>query len=188
MKKVIFFSCMLLACSTGYTQGKAKFSSQIAAGLLVGETNTEFQLQTINGLKWKKWFGGIGAGIDWYNVRTVPVFASVNRDIYKKGKNIFLLTGDIGVNFPWAQSYMSYLDFSYGSDYKPGLYWASGVGYKFGVGKGDNALMMNFGYSYKQSKQEISNLYPCFNPPCTPSVETYDYRLKRLSIRLGWIF
>jgi hypothetical protein len=62
------------------------------------------------------------------------------------------------------------------------------VGYKFGVGKGDNALMMNFGYSYKQSKQEISNLYPCFNPLCTPSVETYDYRLKRLSIRLGWIF
>lgn len=188
MNKFIITLSLLLVCMAGNTQKKIKFSSQTFAGVTVGEVKTDLQLQTINGVKWKKWFGGLGAGIDWYTIRSVPIFASVNRDLFKKGKNTLLVTGDVGINIPWQQPYYLLGDFAYGNDYQPGLYWASGVGYKFGVGKADNALMMNFGYSYKQLKQEVTNVYPCFSPPCIPSVEKYDYQLKRLTIRLGWIF
>lgn len=188
MKRFITAMALLLVCSTGNAQGKIKFAAQTMLGITVGESFTDLQLQQITGVKWKKWFGGLGAGIDWYNFRSVPVFASVNRDIFRNGRNTLLLTGDVGINFPWGKEYYYSIDYSPADEFRPGLYWASGVGYKFGVGKSNNAIMMNFGYSFKQSKHETSYLYPCFNPPCNPVYEKYDYRLKRLSIRLGWIF
>jgi hypothetical protein len=189
MKRVMIIALSLLFMYTGaYCQQKLKFSSQTYAGIVLGEGRSDLQLQIINGVKWKNWFGGIGAGIDWYSFRSVPVFASVNRDILKKGKNTLLLSADVGINLPWQQDNYYYINYTGESEYSPGLYWASGVGYRFGVGKADNALLMNFGYSFKQSRQEVTYQFPCFNPPCIPSVEKYDYRLNRLSIKLGWIF
>ncbi|MCX6319357.1 MAG: hypothetical protein NTW29_18920 [Bacteroidetes bacterium] len=189
MKKVLISALSLLFIYTAVSaQQKLKFSSQTYAGVLLGDGRSDLQLQTINGVKWKNWFGGIGAGIDWYSFRSVPVFASVNRDIFKKGKNTLLLSADVGINLPWHQDNYYYIDFTTNNEFRPGLYWASGVGYRFGVGKADNALLMNFGYSFKQSRQEFANVYPCLNPPCLPFVEKYDYRLNRLSIKLGWIF
>lgn len=188
MRKIIIALGLFAACTVANAQQKVKFSSQTYTGILAGEVNAELQLQLINGVKWKKWFGGVGAGIDWYYTRSVPVFASVNRDIFKKGRNTLLLTGDIGINIPWAEPYNYLSDFTYSGEFKRGLYWASGVGYKFGVGKSENALTMNFGYSFKQTSQEIINNYPCLSPPCNPVIEKYDYKLNRLSIRLGWIF
>jgi hypothetical protein len=188
MRNVILVSLLLLMSWKAAAQQKPAYSAQVLAGMLVGESGSGLQVQLINGVKWNKWFSGIGTSIDWYYKRTVPVFVSVNRSLLTKGKNTLLLTGDAGINFPWEESYINYSIRENGTNQKAGLYWAGGVGYQFGVGKGGNAVQLNLGYSYKQSKEDISFEYPCFNPPCIPVVESYDYRLKRLSIRLGWIF
>jgi hypothetical protein len=168
-------------------QNKISFSSQNYVGLVAGEVNTELQLQTINGIKKGPWFAGIGTGIDWYYLRSIPLFASVNRSFLQKGKRSFLLSGDAGVNFSWRGQV--YYDFPpYDRQQKGGLYWAAGAGYKFAVGKADNSILMQFGYSYKKLGEKVTDVLPCLIPPCPESVTTYDYKLKRISFKVGWGF
>ena len=189
MKFFSITAAALLLLSNGtLAQKKFSFSSQTYVGIVSGEDYTELQIQAINGVKINKWFGGIGTGIDWYYLRSVPLFASVNRDIFQKGKKTFLLTADAGINFPWKDERYYWIDYVSDSKQSPGLYWAGGISYKFGVGKSDNAVLLNFGYSYKQAKETVTNIYPCFSPPCTPNVESFNYKLKRLSVRIGWAF
>jgi hypothetical protein len=189
MKRIVTSIILVIAInSISYAQKKASFSSQTYVGIINGEANTELQLQTINGLKWNKWFGGIGTGIDWYFKRSIPLFASVNRSLWQKGKRSFMLSGDAGINFPWEQQRYYYWDLYGNSKQTPGLYWATGLGYKFGVGKADNAILMQFGYNYKKLGEKVTSVYPCLVAPCPEVTEKYDYRLKRLSFKLGWGF
>lgn len=184
---LISIPVLLLFCVDGYAQKKPAFSSQVYAGFVTGESATDLQLQAINGVKWNKWFGGIGAGIDWYYLRSVPVFASVNRSFLQKGKRSLFISADAGVNFPWQGNI--YYDYPpYDHKVNPGLYWASGFGYKFGLGKADNSLLLHLGYSFKQLQEKVTSTYPCLIPPCPVNTETYDYKLKRLSVKLGWGF
>jgi hypothetical protein len=181
---------LIIAMATNFmshAQKKLAFSSQTYVGIVTGEANTEVQLQTINGLKWNKWFGGIGTGIDWYYLRSIPLFASVTRSLWQKEKRSFILSGDVGINFPWQGNI--YYDFPpYDRKQSSGLYWGSGLGYKLGVGKADNAILMQFGYSYKKLGEKITSAVPCLIAPCPEITEKYDYRLKRLSFKLGWGF
>jgi hypothetical protein len=188
------YKCLITAISL-YTsccvnaQQKPGFSSQNYVGLLAGDAETHLQLQTINGLKWKNWFGGIGTGIDWYYLRSIPLFVSVNRSFLQKGKRSFLLSADAGINFPWLQDI--YYDFPpYKRDQYSGLYWAGSIGYKFGVGKADNSILMQLGYSFKRlgEKTTTPTYCPGPGPICPENIERYDYRLKRISFRLGWGF
>src|SRR6185295_18507230 len=82
-------------------QKKASFSSRNYVGLLEGEHGSSLQLQTINGVQFSGWFVGLGAGIDWYYRRSIPVFTSVDKDFLKKGKRSFYLSGNVGINLPW---------------------------------------------------------------------------------------
>ena len=72
-------------------QKKAIFSSQNYVGLLEGEQKSKLQLQTMNGIKYRTWFIGLGTGIDWYYLRSIPIFLSLNRDfLQKKNRNFFM--------------------------------------------------------------------------------------------------
>ncbi|HMK26086.1 MAG TPA: hypothetical protein VK483_08660 [Chitinophagaceae bacterium] len=188
MKKTvitIFLFLGIVICL--HAQKKPGFSSQNYVGFVAGKTDVHLQLQTINGLKWKSWFGGIGAGIDWYYLRSIPVFASVNRSFLQKGKRSLLLSADAGINFPWRGNI--YYDFPpYDHKQYSGLYCAGGVGYKFGVGKADNAILMQLGYSFKRLGEKTTSVYYCLTPPCPENIERFDYRLNRVSFRLGWGF
>jgi hypothetical protein len=188
MKKLlIFIGCSFWLNIILQAQQKITFSSQNFAGIVTGETGSKLQLQTINGIRKGPWFSGVGTGIDWYYRRSIPVFLSVSRDLFTKNKRSFMLAADAGMNFSWpGQIYYDYPP--YGQKQKNGLYWAAGAGYKFGVGKSGNGVLMQLGYSYKQMGEETSYVAPCLIPPCPETVTTYDYRLKRLSFKIGWGF
>ena len=47
-----------------HAQEKLKFTSTNYAGLLISGTKNSFQLQTINGLRYKEFSAGIGVGMD----------------------------------------------------------------------------------------------------------------------------
>lgn len=166
---------------------RLSYSSQSYAGLVTGESGSAAQVQIINGVQWKNWFAGAGAGIDWYYFRSVPVFLSINRHWLQKNRRSLFVSADAGYNAAWAEKV--YYDFPpYDREYKGGLYWATGVGYKLGVGKSDNAVLFHLGYSYKKLGEEQSYVAPCLNPPCPTYTERYDYKLRRFSLRLGWGF
>jgi len=185
-----FFTAVVFAFLTisSNAQHKIVFSSQNYAGLLEGENKSAFQLQTINGFKYKTWFAGLGTGLDWYYQRSIPMFASINKGFLKKGERNLFISADGGLSFPWKRD--NAIEWNYGSNGKfyPGLYWSSGLGYKIGIGKNSDAVLLHVGYSYKHLIEKNTIVNPCFNPPCPESTERYDFRLRRLSLKLGWNF
>jgi len=169
-------------------QGKINFSSQNYLGLLEGENGSKFQLQTINGVIYKSWFVGVGTGIDWYYLRSIPVFASLNKDFFKQGRRNFYASVDGGINYPWkTDDYYNEWGYKTG-ELNPGAFWSAGLGYKIGIGKNNDALLMHFGYSYKHLSEEVRTLSPCLVGPCPENTETFNYSLRRLSLKVGWNF
>lgn len=177
------FSWVHSACG----QNKISFHSQNYVGLLEGETGSAFQLQTINGIKAGSWTSGIGVGIDYYRFRTVPVFLSISRYMKPAGKSLYF-SADGGLNFFWNKDAESTFGNVVTRSYRPSLYWAGGIGYRLALRNKKDAFLLNIGYSFKRFKEELQLLTFCTNPPCNPALETFDYRLKRLSVRLGFEF
>jgi hypothetical protein len=188
VKKIISIAILFFSICSIHAQSKPRFSSQNYLGIIVGENGTNPQLQSINGIVVNKWFTGIGTGIDWYYQRSVPLFLSVNRSFLQRGKRNFMIAADAGANFPWKDN-RYYNDWYYG-DVKtfPGFYWSGGFGYRIGMGKQNDALLLHLGYSYKFFRERVTSTLFCINPPCPENVETFNYNLRRLSLKLGWSF
>ena len=72
------------------------FSSINQIGLLAGEGGEGFQLQTINGLRYKTWMVGAGVGIDGYRFRSIPLFLELRKEFNLKS-NAFFIYNDIGL-------------------------------------------------------------------------------------------
>src|SRR5689334_8657847 len=81
---------------------KFRFSSQNYAGILEGESGTSLQVQTINGLRYKTWFAGVGTGLDYYYQRTIPLFLSVSKFLSSTKVPLYF-NGDAGINFIWSK-------------------------------------------------------------------------------------
>lgn len=179
------FSLFLLTMAG---QQKPQYSTQNSVGVLIGEHDTAPLLESVNGLVYRNWFAGVGTGIDWHYSRSIPLFFSGARFIpVKTGKQLQLSSG-IGINFPWAQSDTYFGWYSTAPTYKNGLYWNAGMGYRIGVGKKNDALLVHLGYINKSYTQVIKTVMPCLIPPCPESVESYKYSLNALSVKLGWGF
>jgi len=118
----IFFAA---SCSL-HAQNKVAFSTQNYVGLLIGGSDNSPQLQTINGIRFNKWFTGIGTGIDWYYQRSVPVFLSLERGFrVTPKKNIYFSSG-AGINFPWRNNIYNDWNWWSVSEAKNGLYCNAG--------------------------------------------------------------
>jgi len=185
-KKIPFFAILFFIKLSLTAQEKLMFSSQNFAGLLEGNGGSALQLQTINGVMNNKWFAGVGTGLDYYRYRSIPVFISLNRIITNK-KPLFLSL-DGGINYAWVDRERSRTNDFISSRFSPALYWASGLGYKIYSKNKKDAAVFSVGYSYKHLKEKQEKFVFCTNPPCAPAIEYYDYRLKRISVRLGWQF
>ena len=186
----IFFITIVFICITvaANAQRKINFSSQNYVGLLEGENGSKFQLQTVNGIKYKTWFVGIGTGIDWYYLRSIPFFISLNKDLFKKQNRSFYLSADGGINYGWKNNNYN-LEGGYNIEkLNPGFYWAAGLGYKIGVGKNGDALLVHVGYSYKHIDETVKSRYIIIDSGPSSSTEHFDYYLQRLSLKLGWSF
>jgi hypothetical protein len=188
------FCFFLTLCSGQQKEHSFRFHSINQVGLLTGETGSAWQLQTVNGFQYKSWFGGIGAGLDYYRFRGIPLFADI-RKTFGHAKSKPFIYADGGIHFRWLTDKEK---INYGSPgkYSNGLYLDGGLGYQIYINR-KNALLLNLGYSYKDIKGRFSPYlyYPTaflvgdqqFIPP-TPLSNSYNYRLNRISIKLGWEF
>jgi hypothetical protein len=161
--------------------------------LLEGEQGTKFQIQTINGIKYKTWFAGLGTGFDWYYRRSIPAFLSLNKDFFKKGNRNFYFAADAGVNFPWEDDKNYYVSGYTIEKTSPGVYLGAGLGYKIGMGKNNDALLVQLGYSYKHVREEgKSEIYYYYSYSILPGSEQttnrFNYYLRRISLKVGWNF
>jgi|SRR5688572_30227723 len=186
-KVLLFLSVAVLAFEKIQAQDKIKFTSTNLAGLLTGSSEPAFQLQSINGLRYKEFTAGIGVGMDNYYFKTIPLFLHVTRTVFSKNKLPFVYA-DIGLNFP--QDRDSDKDSWQNSSYSEGLYFDLGFGYRVPVYK---KISMNFslGYSQKHLNEErTGGYYIGFPNPVfikLPS-EYYSYAFRRISLKAGLSF
>jgi hypothetical protein len=164
----------------------AKYRSQIYAGWLVSDGTRDFHIQTIQGINVKHWTVGAGGGIDWYRFKTIPVFLSVTRDLFKKNAGPFV-TVSAGTNYPVVKKELKvYAD----SRFLRGGYGAAAIGYKFeGNKKNTHCLIISTGYSYKKVREERP-FYNYCPGGCTPTeaTEKISYTLQRIDFKIGWQF
>ncbi len=162
-----------------------KFQSSLQTGILMGQkgSSAALSINTINGVQYKTWFGGIGLGLDYYGLkRTVPLFVSIQKELHAKPSTWFWYA-DGGYDFPWLKDNQK---LQYMATYKAngGLFYEAGGGYKFTVFNKTH-LGLTAGYSFKQVKEK-------YTPPCnwcewnTPveQITTSDFR--RITLKLNW--
>jgi|RhiMetdeSRZDD1v2_1073273.scaffolds.fasta_scaffold31605_2 hypothetical protein len=158
------------------------FSSINQAGLIIGERGSYVQVQTINGIRYKTWFAGLGVGIDYYTDKGYPVFIDVRKDVFNKRYTPFLYA-DGGIHFADVNNKK---EDQLETTFNNGFYYDTGAGYKAGFTK-KGGLLISAGFSYKYVIRRLSSKF-CGFTGCSQSSYIYTNHLNRFSVKVGWAF
>jgi hypothetical protein len=195
-RKTLVLVLLIVILSPAFAQQKTvanswSFQSVLNAGLLEGQTGSSFQLQAINGARYKSWFAGIGLGLDYYRIRSIPLFVDVRKEFGKNRDKLFVYA-DGGISFTWASETQKTDYYMPNPQFRNGFYSDLGFGYKAAVGK-RSALLVSIGYSYKKASETYElpyyyyqYLYPTYMMNGTG--DKINYSLNRLSMKIGWQF
>lgn len=179
MALVLFLSLQSAAQKSGFV-----FQSTVQGGLLEGSMGGAFQLQSINGIRYKTWTAGAGAGLDYYHTRSIPVFLHV-RKAFGTGTQTPFLYASGGYHFPWLKDDDKSGGFT---EADGGLYYDAGIGYQLPVLK-KSALFFSIGYSQKSfSREEMDGAVIAIWPMPAPRTRLHEFDLRRLSIQTGLRF
>jgi hypothetical protein len=193
MHKKLFLLVVLTKCVLVISAQEAKqeqpgkkgcscsFSSINQLGLLHGSKGGFFLIQTINGIRYKTWFAGLGAGLDFYYRPGIPLFIDVRKDIFDKPSTPFLYAdGGIHLVGKRVQKDGNFWQ----NTYKNSFYADAGIGYAFRSHTKIRWLISS-GYSYKNLRSTREPISPCTMPPCTITYYAYESYFHRLSVKLG---
>ncbi len=162
---------------------KIRFQSSLRAGVLEGDAGSAFQMNMVNGFRFKTFSAGIGAGLDYYAIRSIPVFLELRKDIFSSGKTPFLYASG-GRHFEWAEP-MEENQWTK-STFEDGWFYDLGIGYSIPIKS--HSIFFTAGYSYKDYKEKVENYVMCIWGDCPVFNETFSYKLRRISIRTGFRF
>lgn len=167
---------------------KPKFVSINQFGLVTGNNQSVFTMQSINGIGYKTWVHGLGLAIDNYGSQSSPIFLNSSTTI--GSKKMLFVYAQVGVNIPWRTSNFPE-KWSDGMDaYKLHItpYTEAGFGIKKSIGNGLK-FIASLGYSYKQFGYTEQNSWNFWTPtgPTRKDVR-YDFYYRRLAFRMGFEF
>lgn len=180
-----------LVCSIGLQAQKPggkkySFHSINSIGVANGSNGAAAVMQTVNGFRKGPLFAGVGLGLDYYQYRTIPLFADVRYEFGTK-KNKLFAYADAGINFSWVDgTYDDEVGIWWGnpSDFSNGLYTDAGIGLTTSFRNG-NAFVLSLGYSRKTMKETFAYFDWQTNEPVT---DVNTYRFNRILIKLGFSF
>lgn len=191
-KYTVFILIMAVMVQASMAQAKADKQKIILGsisniGLINGSNGPSVSLQTILGASFMGSFAGVGAGLDYYRFRSIPLFFDLRHEFGKGHRNIFVY-GDIGYNYDWLSDKNKENNYLFSiSNYKGGIYYDAGLGYKISFNRKD-ALLLSVGYSEKKIENEAGATFCPFAGPCSPDMEKYSYTMRTLIIKAGWRF
>jgi len=190
----LFFFFSFLFLSVCWAQEKKEAGSKnkvpfhrvsvVQVGTIHGEQGMEMQLQLINGISYRSWQLGLGGGLDYYYVRSVPVFLDVRKLIKDDDGNLIFIYGQGGFNYPWVKKVASLQPQDH---FEKGLFYDAGIGYQFRAKK-RSGFLLSAGYSQKWLTASNTVVNPCLIGPCPLFKNEYDYTLKRWSFKAGYRF
>jgi len=194
MKKV-FLLFILIAFVKANAQSGQKTPSYFMPqlGVLSGDQANSLQFQLTGGVIAKNWRIGMGTGLDYYKVRSVPVFADV-RHYFGRNKKAFSFA-NLGYNVPWPLENQYKIFFIQGgstkSKFEMGWYTDLGLGYDIDLGK-QKALSLSVSYSIKTFSEIYDERidwiwgWPINQPGGNISERKVDYTFRRLSLKAGF--
>ena len=147
---LVIFIAIEMNC-TGQDK-KMQFKSINSLGLAEGQYGSAIQLQTINGIQKKRWFAGIGLGLDHYRFQSVPMFVDLRRSFGKKSNKIFIFA-NAGINFSDLTKNQKKYSYPAGSAFENGVYLATGAGYDIKM-TSRFSLSIASGYTYKNTPEQ----------------------------------
>ena len=166
---------------------KYQFHSINSIALVNGDNGATGALQTINGFTKGSWFAGVGLGLDYYQYRSVPLFADVRYELGSK-KNKPFVYGNAGINMEWTQDYFfdepSIWNANSSSQFKNGFYSDAGIGISAEF-KNGNAFLLSLGISRKTLKEIIT--YEDWRTGQTTE-QINSYRFNRIIFKAGLKF
>ena len=160
------------------------------AALLNGDVAVSAQVSLTAGMEYGLWSFGLGAAIDYYKIRTVPVFADIRRK-WNARSPVFAYSG-IGYDIAWPTE----TQYMWGPDnwggnredhFTGGWYGELGIGYAFENGK-KQGVVLSLGYSLKTVTEITSEPRMRDFPPYTIEWydKNYDYNFGRIVIKAGF--
>ncbi len=189
MRKILaILGCIVCINCCAQQENKLKFNSINTFGYLIGDKTKSESVSTINGVRWQDWSVGIGAGIDWYDIRSVPVFLDIRKYFTNKASQPFVYA-DGGLSFAWPNKQIK--NWYSGYEFRNTFYGECGIGYSLKVSKGCSALL-SAGYSYKRSllkyKRNQANPSTTYYDYSSAGIQQYDFEYQRIAIRIGLQF
>jgi hypothetical protein len=174
--------------STGFAQSPVQLRSTEWVGISAGQVGSAGQIQTVNGVSKGPWFVGVGAGLDYYRFRSVPLFLSVTRDIALGKRDWLFLYVDGGTNLPWYKRPET-TENNYVSDaFHGGEYWSGGLGYLWKLGDHTSkAVLLSAGYTVKKLTEDETVVGGCYGMNCNVA-ERFEYLNRMYLFMIGFRF
>ena len=184
MRKLVF---IVLVTITGIDLKAQKnniaFHSINSVSFFMGESETSWGFQTVNGIAYKNLFSGIGVGADYYHYNSYPLFFD-QRIYFGRNSNLFAY-GDLGYNLNNKKNKPG-KEVGYYSSYhfRGGVYTGCGLGYKHLL-TGKSFITLSAGFSYKQANNKVRIIEECLTATCPVDYQNYQYDNGRVDVRAG---
>ncbi len=152
MKKSITMLLLVITIATSAQQKTKNYYIIPQIALLNGDNATSGQVQVIGGMQLQQWAFGLGVAMDYYKIRTLPVFADAR--LYFGAQKKFFSYANLGYNIVTAlesqeRKMSSWVNGFYtNSSFNNGLYTDIGIGCSLQE-KGSDGVSMSLGYSIK---------------------------------------
>lgn len=181
----LFFFVIPVALLAQEKRSKMQWRSIASAGLIAGRTGNEPMFQLSGGLKFHKFYTGIGTGYDGYKFKSFPIFIDLR---CSPGKNQQLFFYGLG-GYHFTEKNVDKEEWLKVSDrLKGGFYADAGLGYFVAAGK-RSRFAMSAGLTYKNlSRVKLFAPVTCITGDCENDVFKLRHKLGRLTAKLSWEF
>ena len=161
-----------------------RFNTVASIGIIAGEGTAKPLFQLVTGLSYKKWVAGVGAGVDYFNLKSIPLFA----DVKMKFTRSAFVYADGGYNFSWGNKtqFPGFIQPA-SNRFLGGFYMDAGAGYRVKLNS-IHHFSFSVGYSRKNLVNKVSYKSFCPTGNCPDDVYKYHYTMGRIATKLSWEF
>ena len=183
---------MMFSASSFAQQKKLQYAGSLETALLNGGYESNVAINTTHGIRLKSWDISIGAGVDYYRFRSVPVFLDVRKHL-SIGKLRPFIQSSIGMNTAWptaeqkvVEMWWSWLPGDNTLSFSNGLYSKAVVGLPLNPGRQVRVNAVA-GWSHKTITTSQDELVST-GPGSRWETRRTNYAMNRLYIGLGVSF
>lgn len=194
---MLLLLCMNLLPFCIFAQAKWRPGAAPELGFLAGAAEPSGDARATFLLSKDSWSAGVGAGMDFYRFRSVPIFLQGRKSFGKRKSKPFALAS-AGINLPavkaedgevgiWNRQWDMIWWNPVPTDYDPGWYAELGAGYGF-FNRKQRGLTLSLNWVYKSISEWYETDAPAIANSNQKDRTTTTYFLNRMALRVGWKF